>query len=358
VTPAALHDTLRPLRFTPLLVQVRLPAPLAVRPFSGSALRGALGAGLGRALREGVYRCPPTHVLGTSPFKRLWEPHLSGEVAPKLNLASGNRAPPPYVVSPPGPGTYAAGALFSFTLVLVGGAAQALPLWVAACEHVAERGRLFRSGESSDEPPQLAAVRDVDGRLLFDGDERVFTPGFYERGARCLKVDRAPGAASASDGSLSLHLDFQTPTRLTRRKDERRRLKREGVQGKRRRFVDQFHRRHFEVLVERLYVRLFRLTQLYCAETVEAYPGRKALPALPDARVARQDTTFEAVTLSRKGQPQSLGALTGHVTFTGPLAPLAPLFALGEHLHVGKSTSAGFGRVSMRMEEFCGGDPS
>lgn len=351
-----LYDTLRPLHFTPLHVSFRLEAPLTVRRFAGSALRGALGWGLGRAVRDGVYRRPPAHVLGDGPFERLWKPRLDSEAAPKLNLAPHSRVSPPYVVSPPGPQEYAQGSLFTFTLVLVGGAAQTLPLWIAACENAARHGRLFRTGEdNSGVPAQLAEVRDVEGRLLFDGEERAFTPGFYERGARRLTANQAL-RTRPPDSPLALQFHFKTPTRITRRKTERRRLKREERQGKRVRYLDQFRPEHLGVLVEQLYVRLFRLTQLYCAETVEAYQGREALPDLPDVRIAQQDTSFEAITLSRQGEPQTFAALTGSVTFIGPLAPLYPLFALGEHLHLGKSTSAGFGRFSLSAEEFSGGD--
>jgi hypothetical protein len=356
VTLTALYDTIRPLHFTPLRVSFRLEEPLTVRRFAGSALRGALGWGLGRAVREGVYRRPPANVLGEGPFERLWEPRLDSEAAPKLNLAPNSRVVPPYVVSPPGPQEYAEGELFTFTLVLVGGTARALPLWIAACEDVARHGRLFRSDDQdSGVSARLAEIRGADGRLLFDREERVFTPGFYERGPRRLTADQA-FRKRPPESPLSLRLRFETPTRITRRKEERRRLKREGTRGKRVRFVDRFHERHLGVLVERLYVRLFRLTQLYCADTVEAYEGRKGLPDPPDARIVQQDTSFESVTLSRKGEPQTLGALTGSVTIAGSLAPLYPLFALGEHLHVGKSTSAGFGHFSVSAEEFSGGD--
>lgn len=356
MTISALYDTLQPLHFTPLHVSFRLGAPLTVRRFAGSALRGALGWGLGRALRDGVYRRPPAHVLGEGPFERLWEPQLDSEVAPKLNLAPHSRVVPPYVVSPPEPQEYAEGKLFTFTLLLVGGAVQSLPLWIAACENAARRGRLFRTGDQgSGVPARLAGVRDAEGHLLFDGDEHGFTAGFYERGPRRLTADQALRTRSP-DSPLSLRLHFKTPTRITRRKEERRRLKHRDKQGKRVRYVDEFRPEHLGVLVERLYVRMFRLAQLYCAETVDAYPGRKALPALPDARITHQDTSFEAVTLSRQGEPQTLAALTGSVTFAGPLAPLYPLFALGEHLHVGKSTSAGFGSFSLNVEEFSRGD--
>jgi hypothetical protein len=274
------------------------------------------------------------------------------------------------VVSPPQPREYAEGALFTFTLVLVGGAARTLPLWIAACENAARHGRLFRAGEKgpsggssgkgsdkdgSGKAARLAEVRGADGRLLFDAKERAFTPGFYERGPRRLTADQA-FRKRPPESPLSLRLRFETPTRITRRKEERRRLKRDGTREERVRFVDRFHERHLGVLVERLYVRLFRLTQLYCADTVEPYEGREGLPDPPDARIVQQDTSFESVTLSRKGEPQTLGALTGSVTIAGSLAPLYPLFALGEHLHLGKSTSAGFGRFSLNAEEFSGGD--
>lgn len=362
MTLSALYDTLRPLRFTTLRVKYRLGAPLTVPRAAGSALRGALGWGLGRALSEGVYRRPAAHVLGDGPFERLWEPRLSSEVAPKLNMASHSRATPPYVVSAPGPQEYAEGALFTFALVLVGAAAQTLPLWVAACERVARHQRLFRTGERpGGVPAQLVEVRDLDGRVLFDGAERAFTSGFYRHGARHVRAADALAGGAPSDlpgAPCTLRLRFRAPTQLSRRKAERERLRRTGAKrGERADYIDRFRPEHLGVLVERLYYRLFVLAQLYCAEApVQPYPGRAALPKLPDAEVARQDASFDAVTLSRQGQAQSLGALTGTVTFAGPLAPLASLFELGAHLHIGKSTSAGFGRFSVSVEEFSGGD--
>jgi len=230
-------------------------------------------------------------------------------------------------------------------------------LWVAACERLARHRRLFHSGGQPGAPARLAEIRDLDGRLLFDGESQAFTSGFYEYGARRLTTLEALRTRPLGDDLLSLKLSFDTPTRLSRRKHERERLRSSGYKSDGQvEYIDHFHPSHFGVLVERLYHRLFVLTQLYCEDAVQAYPGRAELPALPATDITQQETSFETVILSRQGELQTLDALKGTVTFAGRLAPFYPLFALGEHLHVGKSTSAGFGRFSLCAEEFSGPD--
>jgi hypothetical protein len=50
---------------------------------------------------------------------------------------------------------------------------------------------------------------------------------------------------------------------------------------------------------------------------------------------------------ARQQTEMNFGGLVGDVTYTGDLAPLVPLVALGELLHVGKNTTFGFGRIDL-----------
>ena len=131
-----------------------------------------------------------------------------------------------------------------------------------------------------------------------------------------------------------LTLQFQTPLRLTEKRDGETRL------------VHRFDLRPF---FARLAWRLDELAQAYGAG--QAISGYQSLPALVEQVGVADDQTrwVDVVSYSSRTRGRTpIGGLVGQVTMEGELAPLRELLVWGSLVHVGRNTVKGQGRRSPR----------
>ena len=96
--------------------------------------------------------------------------------------------------------------------------------------------------------------------------------------------------------------------------------------------------------------RLFNLSLLHCGGQTTARRWKEEIePLLPGVEVGDRDLhwyDWERYS-GRQEARMKMGGLMGGTSFRGDLAPLWPLIAMGEHLHVGKGTSFGLGKYEV-----------
>jgi CRISPR/Cas system endoribonuclease Cas6 (RAMP superfamily) len=107
---------------------------------------------------------------------------------------------------------------------------------------------------------------------------------------------------------------------------------------------------HFGVLVDRLAARVLRLLSLYhgheWAVNLKDYAAGAHTVALAHDDLAHVDVRRRS---SRQGTTMDLPGVVGMAWYTGAIHPYLPLLRVGEFTHVGKNTSAGFGRIRLLM---------
>jgi hypothetical protein len=302
--------------------------PLELDDQAGASIRGAVVGGLWD--RFCVNKAAPT--CAACPLVRVCP--VAALVAPMREdgETGGGQRPRPYVVRPPAGGgrRYAPGESLAFGIGLIGPVAQLFPYVFMAAQEIERSGLGRRLAANSGrrgalQIESIAAVNPLIGArqpLFQRGHPQVQAPGLP-----IAPADVAAYAAALPIRSLTLH--FQTPLRLTEKRDGETRL------------VHRFELRPF---FARLAWRLDELARAYG----EGVPisDYQSLPALVEQVGLADDQTrwVDVVSYSsRTRQRTPIGGLVGRVTLVGDLAPLRELLVWGSLVHVGKNAVKGDG---------------
>lgn len=317
--------------------------PIRLPTYSGSAWRGLLGHSLRRSVC--VTRAPTCEGC----LLRQQCAYSSFFESPALPEQAGQRyraLPHPFVLEPPPAGQreHAPGEPLSLGITLIGPAAELLPYLIHALQRAGERGlgrenARFRLHEVIQETQPGSA----DWRAVYE--TRI--------GSLQAFHSQVPAIGSCPQ---PLQLELLTPLRI----------KQQGHYVR----PDQLDAR---ALLGTLATRIQLLAELYGARQPSTLSAPRALQPTPDAMpesslAQSPPTLFERRALhsaidqvqldtadlrwvdwtrysSRQRSHMQLGGLLGTVQLSGSgLAPLWPLIALGQWLHLGKNTSFGLGR--------------
>ena len=301
--------------------------PLELDDQAGASIRGALVGGLWARFcaNKAAPSCAACPLLRVCPVAALVAPmREDGETG-------GEQRPRPYTVRPPlgGGRRYAAGDTLGFGLTLIGQAAQLFPYVVIAAQAVDQTGLGRRLGANGGRRGalQIETIAAVDP--LAGTSARLYTRGMPQVQAPGLPIDAdAVAAYAATLPTDRLTLRFQTPLRLTEKREGQTRL------------VHRFDPRPF---FARLAWRLDELASAYGG--AEPADHRGLLEHVARVRVADDQTRWVDVVSysSRTRQRTPIGGLVGHVTLAGDLAPLRELLVWGSLIHVGKNAVKGDG---------------
>jgi len=305
--------------------------PLELDDHAGSSIRGAVVGGLWERFctNKAAPSCADCPLFKVCPVAALLAPmRVVGE-------SGGAQRPRPYTVRPPlGARRFAPGDPLSFGLTLIGQAATLFPYVFMAAQEIEQTGLGRRLGANGGRRGalQIDAITAVDP--LTGAHQPLYTRGRTQVQAPGLPIDAAAIAAYAAALPVErLTLDFQTPLRLTEKRDGETRL------------VHQFELRPF---FARLTWRLDELAQAYGGGMpISDY---QLLPALVErVRVANDATRWIDVVSysSRTHDKTPIGGLVGSVTLEGELAPLRELLVWGSLIHVGKNAVKGDGWYSI-----------
>jgi hypothetical protein len=160
--------------------------------------------------------------------------------------------------------------------------------------------------------------------MRFDNGVRLF-------GSRFKIADIKTALQSAK----KIRIDYVTPTALLQ----------DG------RLLKGTHNLTFDFLIRRLLRRLYLLAVNHCGYR----DGQVSVSALMD-KARRVKTTHSNLRWreydrfsKRQQQEQMFGGYVGSQAFIGDLEEFAPLLILGEHLHVGRRATFGFGKFKVEL---------
>ncbi len=298
--------------------------PLELDQQSGSPLRGAIAGALhGRfCVNQSLPTCTTCPLVAACPVAALVAPMR------EEGQKGSSQRPRPYVVRPPQDGKhhYAPGDTFSFSLVLMGQAADLFPHLIIAVremEHAGLGRKLQCNGGKRGRIHllQIEAVHPLRGmrQVLYQAGQSVIeVPG-----AQVQPEEVAPYAATLPSNRITLH--FKTPLRLVDNQ----------------RLVQQIALRP---LLQRLMRRLDDLCRAYGRGAL-ALDFRGLLAQAEQVQVVDNQTHWVNLKSysSRQGRSLPIGGLVGHATFEGDLTHLRDLLVWGALVHVGKNAVKGDG---------------
>ena len=301
------------LRLLPLSVRATMLEPLEWGGFPGSALRGAFGHALKDTACVVEHReCEACDLRGACAVPALFEPPPPPDAR---RLAGQARVPPPYVLRPPPAAALDAGDPLEFGVTLIGRARDALAVVVGALARTGGRGLTGTRSRF-----EVGAVEGPGGAPALVGDP-ARVADLSPVGVAAFGVGLASGRA---------RIDFESPVRLTK-------------DGRPARSVT------FPLLVRALLWRASTLLEFHEGIDLDLdYRGwidRAAAVRTVASDFARADSVRWS---SRQDRVMNLRGVRGHLEVEGDLQPFEPLLALGAAVGVGKGTTFGLGRMSVR----------
>lgn len=275
---------------------VYLEEPLTLPPYSGTAIRGALGESLrAEVCSTGAPTCAGCPHLSTCPFGVVWEGGIQAELPKRFDSP-----PRPYVFSPPvfeSKRQFGRFETLRFEFTLFGSATEFAPIITSAAEEISAMGK----------GPERGVVR-------------------VERLQGVKGLLSAP--ESASMAPCMCQVEFLTPVHLK-------------ANGK---VLGAFDA---EVFTARLVARLELLGLAYGDGAELDYQRLADLAKYVTIREARLKLhTFERKSRRQK-QKIPMEGFTGSVTLQGVHPDLLTLWKLGEVVHVGKQATFGFGKIRL-----------
>jgi len=225
-----------------------------------------------------------------------------------------NEIPRPFVISVTDSRTVIPkDGILQFDLTLIGKATESLPYFIIAFQQLGELG--IGKGRSKY---KIRRVSDKTGDVYTD--ESPF-----------LRKPVIGGITMGPKTCTGLQLAFETPLRL--------RYQGEIVR------VPEFH-----IILRNLLRRLSLLTYFHLGYQLDVDFSR-LIERAQEVRLVRDDTSW--CTLQRysrrQNQSVSLSGFTGRAEYLGELGQFLPVLALGQEVHVGKSTVIGLGKYRMGL---------
>lgn len=321
------YSPLHSLRFAKFSLLLEATEELHLPEYKGSTIRGGFGIAFKKAVcMTKTFDCPPCLLQKACPYFSIFESKVERSVADLLRI--GKDAPHPFVLEPPltEQRDYKKGEQLTANLVMVGKTIDMLPYFIYAFTVLGERVGLGKAkGKFA-----VREVRDAEGKKVYDGQTQTLKDSF-----RIFTfADFTNGAGLPS----KISLNFITPTRI---------MTSHGNGD--RHLIRLRESRDFGTLVETLYHRLFALANLYCVTEVQDYAKHKMLHNASTASLTKADIRWHDWERysNRQQTRMKLGGFVGVATFEGELGEYLPLLRIGEHLHVGKSTSFGLGKYEL-----------
>jgi hypothetical protein len=323
-------EFLEALSLSRLAVFLRPESHLYLPGYKGAAFRG----GFGYVFKN--LACP-THETDCI-HQRLGNPCVYSEVfetpvpAESRVMRKYPYAPHPFVLTPPNDrcAHFGADQELKLELVLVGRAINWLAYFIYTLEELGRRGvGPSRSRYRVDRVESIGThgfIGNRSGTTVYDGGLRkvVGTPHVIKGSAFFSK-------SNGGDETSVATLSFETPARIVSSEHLATQLP-------------------FQTFMRSLLRRLALLTYFHCGQAVGPDRLRELIAAA--GSVQAKDSTLRWRDWQRYSTRQKtqmkLGGLIGSVTYSGNLSVFVPYLRAGELAHVGKATSFGLGKYSLR----------
>ncbi len=312
-----MERVLETLRFAVFDFELEPRETIVFPAFKGNAFRGALGNALRQltcALQAGD--CGGCIVRHRCVYAQIFESHNTGNASILKNI---EKAPHPFIIYIPDKYNleYPPDKPFHLTLTLVGSALDALAYFILAFEYIGSRG--------------IGRDRGRFGvKRVSTGDTDIYDP-VEKKVTRHYPVFKGTDFIQSGDAADRSHLKITLDTPLRLRSDNR-------------------LQKHisFDMLIRSLLRRLHILSALYCGGP-EKVDFRGLLQIAATIQTTNSSISWNQQTRfsHRQERTISMGGVTGHLEFAGPIAPFLPYLRLAQSLHIGSGTSLGLGRLKM-----------
>lgn len=247
--------------------------------------------------------------------------------AATMNMNKYSSIPHPFIIEPPleTDRLYEPDELIEFNLILVGRAVDYLPYFVYTFEEMGKTGIGRKRGKY-----RLLRVSSANAEPVYSAESRTIRPVSPQD---CV-IDSA-GCTEGSDheASMTLILSFITPARIS--------------YGRRLATKPDFH-----ILVRALLRRIHLLHYFHVSRDDSGWDHKLLIAAALRVGTVRDNTRWwdwERYS-TRQGERMKMGGLVGETTYEGNFTPFIPLLRAGEIFHLGKGTSFGLGKYTMRLE--------
>jgi hypothetical protein len=285
-------------------------------PIKGSTFRGVFG----RALKEVVcalkrQECPNCLLRHQCIYLKVFEPHPD-------SAEGGRPSPPhPFVIEPPLTQRthFSAGEGFDFTLLLFGQANQYLPYFVYAFEQMGRIG-IGRRLQGKRGCFQLLKVADLEATVIYRAEDQCLQP--VEPGELMLE-------APLNEDIREVTVFLVTPLRVKYQEHLQAELP-------------------FHVLTRAALRRISALhTHFGNGEPLLDYKG--LIARAREVQVLKTTVRwFDWERNSSRNGRMQMGGMVGEATYGGNLTEFLPLLRYAEQVHLGKATTFGLGKISVR----------
>lgn len=297
-------------------------SPIHLPDYAGSTLRGAFGHAFRKvACVTRNQTCEECLLRTTCVYAYIFETPPDSEEG---MLSKSVAVPHPFVIEPPEQsGQVEPGVSFSFGFILIGKGVEFLPYFVYTFQRMGEQGMGRDRGQFE--------VQEVVDRMQ-DHTPTIYSKedGILHTDFRRIGFDRIAEMAGQSTSKHRIALHFCTPLRL--------RFERH--------LVNQLE---FHVLVRNLLRRISLLSQFHCGENL-LLDYRGLIQQAQNVKIVEDQTQWRDWERysGRQEERMKLGGLIGDITFEGDLEQFWPFLLIGEVIHVGKGTSFGLGKYTIK----------
>jgi len=290
---------------------------IVLPPYKGFAFRGVFGT----VLKE-LACVIPGEVCPRCPFKHTCTYAYLFETSPAEGIDGLRRFsnfPRPYIIHPPlgDKHQFKRYDAMSFEFILIGRASECIPQVIMTFEEIGIRG--IRNGHGKYMIDKVTSVGENTEEQI------IFNKGTLSGSVIPLRTIFLQKKDELR--ATEVTLEFNTPLLLEER-------------GK-----PHIGPPQFGFLIENLVRRITLLQLLHGAGEVECNQAETLLEQTQSIKIKHTNLHWLGMQrISNRQQSRiKTGGLMGHITYIGNLTPYIPYLRAGELLHVGKSTTFGFG---------------
>ena len=285
--------------------------------FPSATLRGAFGTSLKSTLciHSAINaNCEKCLIKKTCTYYYLFETGTD---------LHGENNPHPFVILLPlelANRTILPGEIFSFHLVLFGYGLDYLPHIIYAFENLGKKGLGSRKGKF--DLVEVKFVNQEAEKIIYFESDKILN---NEDQNYLFEFHNDNGVVN------QIKINLLTPLRM----------KNEG------RLVTEVN---FKIFIINLLRRISKIAEIHCGEEI-AIDWSELLKIGEETKIISDNTYWKEYKRfsSRQKQEMLLGGLLGNFEVQGKFRELLPYLYLGEIIHVGKSTSFGFGKYQMQI---------
>lgn len=312
--------------------------PILLPPYKGSTLRGGFGNAFKKvvcALRS--KECSDCILKEKCVYSYVFEtpPPDGTKVMRKYQSV-----PHPFIIEPPPERKmgYKPGDELTFGLTLIGKAIDYLPYFVYTFDELGNMGigkgrgkytlkTVFQKKTNLSSTENKTQIYSSETKKLtsFTSESLSISP-FPLMGEG--KGEGEPGTnAKSNDHSISITLNFLTPTRI--------------YYNGRLTCDLEFH-----ILIRQLLRRISMLSYFHCGIDPSQWDFKNLISRAKDITIKHQNLRWYDWQRysARQEQRINMGGFVGDISYEGNMSPFLPLLKAGEILHVGKGTTFGLGR--------------